>query len=312
MASQCDITGCVSELNLSKLCCADIKACSIEVADITITGTQTGGSAGGGSGTGTGSGCPTLLSSPSICGGNIIGKEVDGAGACFTQLGATNACIQTLNSANGSIATLSVNNLCVSGTLTAANSLNCGVYKASVVFGKLNTYTLGTPLNFDTIVSDPNNNITLAPTAYKAPVAGDYLAVLQVNIQNLLPAAGPILGTPIADPQLYVNGVLVREAYWGFMNFYPQQKSNLVANLSLKLGDIVTAQYNILSLNSSNGLITVAGTVDILGDGTENNTSSLKLELLSATCAAGNVTACAPVIPCTPCVPMTCVPCTPA
>lgn len=257
----CECDHCKNELNLDKLCVRKINACRIKVKELDIKGTL----------------CAEALSSPSLCAGVISAQ-------------------------NAGISNLTANDLCVPGTLKVANLLNCGKYRANVVYSTMTTYTLGNFIDFNMILDDPNGNVTLSPVTYTVPVSGWYEANLQFNQSNLVPSPGfgPILGVPVANPQLYVNGVLYREIFSSFLSFYKQQKTSLNTILPLKVGDIVQMKYNILALDQSSGVINVPGVVDSIGNGTDANTSGFKIHMLSVDCAD---LPCSPSIACIPCMP---------
>ena len=297
--SACDTMCCKNELNLSKLCANAICADSINVTDLTATNINN-------------SGCLPLLSSPAVCTASVISATADIGAANFNSLTSASACVTNLMSTNISADYITSNSACFSGQLTASNLLNCGVYRANVVYSAPVTYTLGSLVAFDTILDDPNSNITLAPTTYTVPVAGYYIAEFNFSISNITTTI-PIVGIPTANPQLYVNGILHNESYSSFMSFFPQQKVILNSLLSLNKGDTITMMFNILALNSTNGVVPVSGTASVIGDGSDVNTSSFKIDLVSVSCAAsqGATPSCAPVIPCTPVAPKTCVPCVP-
>jgi hypothetical protein len=176
--------------------------------------------------------------------------------------------------------------LCIPGQLTSANLLNCSKYVATSVYSTITTYNLGDYLNFDTIIDDPNGNMAVAPTAYTVPVSGYYLVTMQIDQQNLQPDAafGPILGTPVANPQLYVNGVLTRQLYSAYLSFFNQQRVTLTSISKFNAGDVIQGKLQILSLNQNSGVATVTGTVDIIGNASLSNDSVFIIHMLSATC----------------------------
>jgi len=122
---------------------------------------------------------------------------------------------------------------------------------------------------------------------------------------NVVSSGGPILGVPVANPEVYVNGLLVRESYSPFITFFDTQKVILDSLITLQAGDQVTMKYNILGGSGA----PVTGTVDIVGAGIEDGNSLFKIILISA--LQGSAPACTqcPIIsiPCSPVV----TPCTP-
>ncbi len=172
-----------------------------------------------------------------------------------------------------------INKLCVDQLTVSNPAVLSTPYRATVNYSVDTSYTLGTFLNFDNIVDDPNNNISLLPnTSYTAPKSGYYMMSFKVNIDSLLTSTGdPILGVPVANPVIYVNGLLVREAYSPFLSFFNTQKVIVDSLITLQAGDVVTMKYDVLA---GNGLA-VAGTVNIVGAGIEDGNSLFKIIFLS-------------------------------
>jgi hypothetical protein len=213
-----------------------------------------------------------------------------------------------------------INKLCVDD-LTVGSFLPYIKYRATVDYSVDQTYTLGAFLNFDSILDDPNNNVSLVPnTSYTAAVAGYYMMSLKVNSSNLQ-SGTPILGNPIANPQIYVNGILVREIYAPFLSFFNAQKVILDSLITLQKNDVVTMKYNVLADNGT----PVLGTVDIVGSGVEDGNSFFKIILLSAIAPASTIactkcpvisvlcsavtTPCQPLVPVVPGAPKPCDSC---
>lgn len=199
-------------------------------------------------------------------------------------------------------------NACISN-LKANNFIPTTKYRATVNYSVNTMYTLGSFLNFDNIVDDPNTNVSLIPnTSYTAPVSGYYTMSFKVNIDQLVSSNGPILGIPVANPEIYVNGLLVREAFSPFLSFFNTQKVLVDSLITLQAGDVVTMKYNVLAGSGAQ----VLGTVNIIGQGIEDGNSLFKIILLSALNAGQNPT-CPPcpevVIPCRPITPPPANPC---
>lgn len=263
--------------------------------------------------------------------------------AKIQQVISDNVCSQTIWAKNLNVENESANNLCVSG-IFQANQISAGMiggnsicvkegtintlcvdnlsvgssfsafskYRATINFSAPFIYTLGTDLNFDNIVDDPNNNISFVPfTSYTAPVAGYYQLTYIVNMTNLVSTGDPILGTPVANAEIYVNGLLVRESFSPFLSFLNAQKVIVSSLITLQMGDVVSMKYNVLSGNGT----AAVGTVDIAGNGAENGNSLFKIIFLSglvegggggtgeacAICPTVSIS-CSPVI--TPCQPL--------
>lgn len=301
MANPSDFTCCRNELNLEKLCAHRITADKIFVTDLTATNITQSGAAS----------CLPLLSSPAVCAGVVTSATANIGAANFNTISSASSCATNCMATNISADYITANSGCISGTLNVANLINTGVYRANVVYSAPNVYTLGTDIAFDFIIDDPNTNITLAPTTYTAPVAGYYAVSFTFNSTNLqAPSSGAILGSPVGDLQLYVNGVLHNESFSPYLTFSFEQRAVLSDILQLNKGDTVTMKYQVNAVSPTSGAFNVVGTVDVAGNKTDVNASGFKIHLLSATALA--TPACAPVVPCIPIAPLTCVPCVPA
>ena len=282
---------CKNQLDLDKLCVKKLKACWAKIKELEV-----------------GKFCAEELSSPKLCVDIAVARDAEFQTECVQSLNATNICSQNITATKVGISNLTANEVCVPGTLRAANLVNCGKYRASITYSAPITYTLGNNLVFDTILDDPNGNINLAVSSYTAPLTGYYVLTFKVNQQNLVPFSGTILGVPVANPEVYVNGNLARELYAPYLSFFNQQKTIVAGMVLLNAGDVITMKYNVLTMDQSSGVVQIPGTIDIQGNSTDFNSSIFMIHLLSVTCTE---IPCAPSIPCVPCQPMTCVPCTP-
>jgi len=184
---------------------------------------------------------------------------------------------------------LSTSDLCVSGN--ARINQICGNYRAWAQYSVNTTYTLGSLLNFDNIIDNPAGNLTTSPTAYTAPVAGYYTLTLSIHQLNLTPNAGIILGAPNAVLTVYINGVLQTQSFFPYLTFNPEQNSTLSSLLRLQAGDIVTATYNVLTVDPTSGVVNVAGTAVIQGG---NGASLFAIHYLSSDCESAACTPCTP------------------
>ena len=196
-----------------------------------------------------------------------------------------------------------INTLCVDN-LTLGNFSPVIKYRATVNYSANVTYTLGDFVNFNNIVDDPNNNVSLSPnTSYTVPVSGYYMMTFKANVQNLVSNSGPVLGVPIANPEVWVNGILVRESFSPFLTFFNAQKVILNSLITLSAGDVVTLKYNVLANNG----VPIIGSVDILGAGPEDGDSLFKIILLSGL-GSGSASACIVCPPVqVPCMPVSVV-----
>lgn len=237
------------------------------------------------------------LCTQSICANSIITYSLDSQNARINDLSAQSAHISNLSVLGACASRLTVNDLCVPGTLRAADLLNCGKYRATVVYSTNTTYTLGQLLSFDTITDDPNGNVTLVPnTRYTAPISGYYILTFEVY-QNNLRTDSPVLGSPVVYPQILVNGSEFRSAFSPYLTFFNVQASTLTLLGSLNAGDVIELAYDLITVDQTSGSMNIVGTVDLLGNGTENGFSTVfKIALLNVDCLD---------LPCAPCIPGT-------
>ncbi len=263
---------CSNDLTLKKLCAQRIKAKCI---DSKIMDTEQLNA----SQIGVSKLCVTDQFSTNEISGNIIN--------------ATSLCATNLVASTGCIGQFTANSACV-GQLTAADFLQCSKYAATVIFSSNTIYTLGTTVGFDTILDDPNSNVTLAPgyMSYTAPLTGYYIVTVQID-QLGLNGANTVVGLPVTNIELFVNGTITRQTFVPYLSFHDAQKGNYSALLGLKAGDVLTTRYNVFVMNDSSGFIPYAGTVTIEGNPGAENASLFKIHLLSVTCDGSPCTSCA-------------------
>lgn len=265
-----------------------------------------------------------------LCAGKIKADDV-----CTTKLKADEVCTKKLNTQEKFCAldirspkicgldirapkicahTLFAQDFCATGSTKVNSFEQCGKFRASAVFAADVPYILGTAVNFDTITDDPNGNISLAPFFYEAPLSGYYTVTLQLHILDLHTATGiPILGVPVGNAIITVNGNVVRQNFTPFLTFLKTQNSTYSNLLSLKAGDKVQIQFKILYLDQTLGLQELVGSVDVAGNGTENDSSLFKIHYLSSDCAVPPCEPCDTTceVTCEPCDPNPCKPCNP-
>lgn len=193
------------------------------------------------------------------------------------------------------------NNLCVDN-LRVNNFQYCNPYRATIVNSADTVYNLGAPVAFNFISDDPNGNVSTVPYAtYTAPIAGYYILSLQMDFNSFNFTTSPILGVPVGNPQIFVNGSLFRENFTPFLTFHNAQRSTFSALISLKAGDVVYSVYNVFAMSDA-GYIALAGTGILDGNGFEENRSMFKIHSLSSNCPEQPL--------CQPCnVPTSCMPC---
>lgn len=200
-----------------------------------------------------------------------------------------------------------IRELCVDSLTTTSLTLStnleiCTNYRAYANDVTTHTQTSGQPVFFDTIVDDPNNNLTEAAyTYYTAPKTGYYIVTSAVAITGL---SGPVFtGVPVALMQIDVNGISRSHARNAFLSFSKTQESSIAALVMLNAGDEVTIGYSILILDPVLGEIQYPGTITLGGAAAANY---FAIHLLSGTCPVPPNNACqiqcAPVtIPCADC-----------
>jgi len=187
------------------------------------------------------------------------------------------------------IRAVSTADLCVSGTARITET--CSNYSAFAQYSANTTYTLGDLLNFDQIVDNPAGSLTTGPTSYIVPASGYYVFGLAIHQLSLNPTIGAILGTPVAQITILVNGVTRRTGYFPYLTFNNAQDSVFSTVFFLAAGDVITASYNILALNQTSGLLPVDGSIVIAGG---TGTSNIVVHYLSSTCTAGQCSPCTP------------------
>lgn len=242
--------------------------------------------------------------------------QISGQTACVSKVCSDLVCTKNLNvSQQFSAAQITATTLCAN-TVTGADIFSTGTiysnnfnnkYRATAVFSVDTTYTLGTTLNFDTILDDPNSNISFSPTKYTAPLSGYYMVTLQVDQHDLITST-PILGLPVANVTMLVNGITQREVYTPYLSFLNQQKTTFSALVSLNVGDEVSFIYDLLAMDQTSGIVQIPGTVVVEGNGTESNKSIFKILYLSSNGVVPTPPTCptTPPVDCSSCV---CTPC---
>lgn len=226
----------------------------------------------------------------------ICAERIKSESICTRNLGVENVAI-----ANVCAADINTTTLCVTGT-ARLNEI-CGLYRASAEFLADVPYTLGDPVNFDDIVDDPNGNISLAPFYYTVPVSGYYIATVQIDTVGL-DGSNVILGTPVAQLNLLVNGVERRRAFCPYLTFNDTQQTDLSFLLLVNAGDRITIDYKVLVVDQATGTVPYVGTTNIVGG---DNRTIFKIHYLSSTCTpnAGCQSCSFIPVPCTTeCIPL--------
>lgn len=267
--------------------------------------------------------CVGTLDAQSVCTNHVSSQDINSDFICTKDLNVANQlCASEVVAQVACVNNLVANDACINNLKVGALQ-QCGKYRATMTFAANQSYTLGDIVEWDTILDDPNNNISFIPNAqYTAPLSGYYTILLQLDQDNIQ-GADVILGTPVANLELLVNGTLFRQTFVPFLTFHNEQKATVSGLLSLNAGDVVTSRFRVLVMADGVGLTDYVGTVNILGTGIEENGSVFKIHLLSVDCldlpcvpcitGASGSTGCFQECPevCVPCQPIPCIPCTP-
>ena len=256
-----DCYDCHNELDLKKLCARTIKAKCIDAKKIDACS----------------------IHAENLC----VDNQFATPGIIVDNLNAQNICTENLTATVGCIGQFTANTACIPGSLIAGDLKQCAKYVAAIDFAVNSVYTLGDIINWDTIIDDPNGNVSFSPnTYYTAPYSGYYLISVQIDQFNIN-GVKPIIGIPVTNIGIEVNGIPNLQTYVPYLSFHDAQQGNSSSLIHLTAGDVVTAKYNVYVMTDSFGFSPYVGQVTI------DSTSFFKIHLLSITCAD---------LPCAPCV----------
>ena len=169
--------------------------------------------------------------------------------------------------------------LCVD-TLLAEKK--CERYRATVTNSADSVYSLGSPLKWNLVLDDPNSNITLNPVfSYKVPKSGYY--ILTVSVQsNTLQSTATIVGAPAGKLTVLSNNAVLVSQLATYLAFSDEQHITLSSLVLLNAGDVITMKYEVMALNSSNGEVSVPGTINLEANGFFPASSGFGIHLLSS------------------------------
>jgi hypothetical protein len=249
--------------------------------------------------------CARIINADSIC---TRTANINGA-----------LCASTLRSPIICSEQISATSMCASN-LIANKFQQCGLYRATAVLSSDQLYTLGTLIPIDTSLDDPNADVSFAPFSYTVPISGYYILTVQID-QHGISGVDPILGTPLANLEVLVNGITNKETFTPYLSFHNGQKVTVSSLISLNAGDVVQLRYNVYVMNDGSGFMPYVGTIILEGDGTAINGSIFKIHYLSSDCTTPTACECPlppcnptpcnyPCVPQAPCVGMSCSNCT--
>lgn len=299
MCASCNQTGCCGQntLNLCSLCSDKIMARCIE--SDTVAANKV---------------CATQLVTDQLCTSSINLNKVCADEAqfnrqCNTSLSSANLCAQ--NAAIGALCTDTIvtNSICITG-----NYRQCSSFSSRIALSTDVTYTLGDPVPFDSIISDPSNAFQFSPTRWITPESGTYILTAQIRAHSL---NGPslIAGTPVGVLEIWINGMLRRQQLTPYLAFSDGQSTILTTLVSSMMGDEVIVRYKVLIQDSSLGLIEYPGIVTLVGSPGFTFRSFMYIHYLSSDCSVLECPPCEAVCqPCSaPCAPVCniqpCAPC---
>lgn len=265
---------CKNELNLCKLCVEKVKAKCIWSDDI---------------------------KAKEICSSNmkvdhLMVEDVAANNVCVSDtLMANKLKSMSTNTNNLCAQTGVVDKLCVN-ELTVGSLQHCEKYRASVTLTGDKVYTLGSPINFDFIVNDPNGNVTLSPFSYTIPVSG-YYSFSGFILTDQLTAPGVITGVPAGLFTLLANGIELRRVQFSYLSFAQFQDAILSTLLYIPAGTILTMKYDVFIFDQVSGLVPLVGTTVLKSTGTAPFSSGFIIHYLSSI-------DCNPGQACTPCSPV--------
>jgi hypothetical protein len=266
--------------------------------------------------------CKNELNLEKLCVEHVRAGQI-----CTRKLILDDICAQKIEVKNLSAENEIVNNICCSGVIKAAevdslksvsndlcaqnatltkaciNELTVGTinycekYRAAVTNSADSVYNLGSSIDWDVVIDDPNSNVSLAPFKYTAPVSGYYLLSFHIKSNNLL-GAGTIIGIPLGIQSVLVNGNLLRRETVPYLSFSADQSSSLTSLTLLNAGDIVTMKYEVFFVDPISGLTSFVGTVNLEANGALQGESGFTIHYLSSL-------NCTPGAACVPCAPVT-------
>jgi hypothetical protein len=280
-----------NELVLCKLCADKVKSKYIQTKDLKAEDI-----------------CAEAIRSERQCAESIKGKELCAQHIVTDSICTTSALTQDLCAVRAAIRSLCIEKQCVSHLST--NTLNitdtlclqgdyCVSFRSFMKIGTNQPFDLGSGIPFDTIVDDPNHNITLnSPSFYTAPRTGYYMITASVA-ESGITGSTVFTGVPTADIEVLVNGVVELRTRNSYLSFSKLQISTASGIVILNAGDVVTVNYQLFILDPVLGEIPYVGSVNLISSGPSQ--TFMATHYLSSLCPAPS--------PCQACTKVECPRC---
>jgi hypothetical protein len=145
--------------------------------------------------------------------------------------------------------------------LSAPSFSQCNLVRGQVQAASY-VYTLGAAVAWATVSDDPSSMYSVSGSGYVIPAVGYYDASAYLNLSSLMGAV-PVVGIPVANVALCVNGTPTVQTYIPFLSFSSKQVSSLSSSLLLAVGDLVTITFNVIYLDAVAGELSYVGTMQL-------------------------------------------------
>jgi hypothetical protein len=210
--------------------------------------------------------CVESLRAKDVCAQHIVTDSICTTSALTQDLCAFRAALRSLCVERECVSHLSTNTLNVTDTICLQGDY-CVSYRSFMSIGVNTNFVLGSGIPFDSIVDDPNHNITLNnPSFYTAPRSGYYIVTASIAETNLT-GSTVFTGVPTADIEVLVNGVIRLRERNAYLSFSKLQTSIVSGLLILNAGDEVSVNYQLFILDPVLGEIPYVGSVTLISAG---------------------------------------------
>ena len=227
---------------------------------------------------------------------------------CAKEIKAHKICAHDMETCNLCAKEIKTKDLCANGNIT-----HCTNYKAWLSLTTTYTYQLGDIVAFDTSF-DPNGDVSGNPAEYVAPKTGWYIISLGFLGKNLTtcPSANPILGNPVIDFRLGIDGEIESLANLATLGWTNKFGNHMTTMVRLHKGAHVHARITMQQVGSSSEPQDIEGTIELVGSPTDPYLTQLSIHYLSSDCPPYPCEDCHPDCPpkppCPPCPPHPCPP----